>query len=189
MVSGSPQGPLPFRGQQVPGRLCPPHTAASSLGFPIAGPSRTERTRPRPASPSSWKPLGAPSMPPGLLQLCRTQTPPGVCPCGGEGLELSPPRELGTPIWEALLMSVSWGTWGCRAPRDARKPPGYECLHGCRCSAPRKVPSHTGVPGLGAADSSHAWATGCPPSGTLLPTSCTAPTCSSGAGCWSGAPG
>lgn len=188
MVSGHPQGPLPWPAgprEAVPA----PHCCFRS-GLPHRGPG-PHREDPAPPSLSQLleaprSPQHAPATPAAMPDTHAPRSVslrwgrPGTFSAKGAGY----PRPGGT-----AGVPVSRGMWGCRAPWDARKPPGNKCLHGCTCSAPRKVPAHRGVPGLGAADGSHAWATGCPPSGTLLPASCTAPTHSAGAGCWSGAPG
>lgn len=162
--------------------------------FPSGLPHRGPRPhREDPAPPSLSQPLEAPRSPqhaPGApAAVPDTHAPgsvslrwgrPGTFSAKGAGYPC-PGGTAGVP--------VSQGTWGCRASQDARKPPRYECLHRYRCSAPRKVPARRGVPGSGAADGSHAWATGRLPSGTLLPASCMAPTHSAGTGSWSGALG
>lgn len=154
--AGTRQGRV--RGRQVPGSPLSPLTAASPLEDP--------------APPSLPQPLDAPRSPqhaPGLLQLCGTHTPPGMCPQGGGDLELSLQREPGSPVREAPQVFLCLREHGSAGPPGRTEAARHESLHKCRCSTPRKGSARRGVPGSKAADGSHAWGTVCLPSGTILP--------------------
>lgn len=96
-----------------------------------------------PAPPSLPQPLDAPRSPqhaPGLLQLCGTHMPPGMCPQGGGDLELSLQREPGSPVREAPQVFL------CLREHGSAGPPG---THG---SCPgTKVYTSVGVPPPGRA--------------------------------------